>query len=222
MTGLWTEVCVDLADDRDARRRATTSTSSRTAAARLQRAHDAALSRMVQAGAMPADDHRARCSNGSATGQNREHYDALMGLLKEHAGAYGSGVEYAYTMVHKAPQSAKSPQKRDDEGEALRAGSTPTSSPAGPHGDPRRDHPTSEAGLRSRVPGGAARVPRGFARPRRACLGVHMLAPAPAARRRAWPGRRVRHPAHLRRRGGARRLLPLAAVRGLARRASPR
>ena len=38
---------------------------------------------------------------------NREHYDALMGILKHNAGAYGSGVEYCYTMVHKAPQSAK-------------------------------------------------------------------------------------------------------------------
>jgi hypothetical protein len=35
------------------------------------------------------------------------NYDALMGLLKQHAGAYGSGVEDTYTMVHKAPQSAK-------------------------------------------------------------------------------------------------------------------
>ena len=34
---------------------------------------------------------------------NHEHYDALMGILKQHAGAYGSGVEYAYTMVHGAP-----------------------------------------------------------------------------------------------------------------------
>jgi len=33
-----------------------------------------------------------------------------MSLLKQQAGAYGSGVEYAYTMVHKAPQSAKKPQ----------------------------------------------------------------------------------------------------------------
>jgi hypothetical protein len=41
---------------------------------------------------------------------HREHYDALMGLLKPQAGAYGVGVEYAYTMVHKAPQSAKKPQ----------------------------------------------------------------------------------------------------------------
>ena len=42
--------------------------------------------------------------------KNREHYDALMGLLKQQAGAYGSGVEYAYTMVHHAPQSAQKPQ----------------------------------------------------------------------------------------------------------------
>jgi len=42
--------------------------------------------------------------------KNREHYDALMGLLKLQAGAYGSGIEYAYTMVHHAPQSAQKPQ----------------------------------------------------------------------------------------------------------------
>jgi hypothetical protein len=30
---------------------------------------------------------------------------------EEACGRHGSGIEYAYTMVHKAPQSAKSPQK---------------------------------------------------------------------------------------------------------------
>jgi hypothetical protein len=34
-----------------------------------------------------------------------------MSLLKQYAGAYGIGVEYAYTMVHKAPQSAQVPHK---------------------------------------------------------------------------------------------------------------
>ena len=43
--------------------------------------------------------------------KNHDHYDALMNLLKQYAGAYGIGVEYAYTMVHKAPQSAKVPHK---------------------------------------------------------------------------------------------------------------
>jgi hypothetical protein len=27
-----------------------------------------------------------------------------MKIAKEHSGAYGMGVDYAYTMVHKAPQ----------------------------------------------------------------------------------------------------------------------
>src|SRR5258705_13527966 len=40
----------------------------------------------------------------------REHYDNLMGLIKGQGGAYGVGVEYAYTMVHHAPQSAAKPQ----------------------------------------------------------------------------------------------------------------
>src|SRR6266478_6608623 len=39
-----------------------------------------------------------------------EGYNNLMSLLKEQAGAYGVGVEYAYTMVHHAPQSAVKPQ----------------------------------------------------------------------------------------------------------------
>jgi hypothetical protein len=33
----------------------------------------------------------------------RETYDAVMDVVKHHGGAYGMGVEYAYTMVHGAP-----------------------------------------------------------------------------------------------------------------------
>lgn len=40
---------------------------------------------------------------------NREHYDALLNIFREHAGAYGDGIDYAYTMVHKAPQASKNP-----------------------------------------------------------------------------------------------------------------
>jgi hypothetical protein len=29
-----------------------------------------------------------------------------MEIVREHSGAYGMGVDYAYTMVHKAPQRA--------------------------------------------------------------------------------------------------------------------
>lgn len=34
---------------------------------------------------------------------NRETYDAVMDIVKTHFGAYGIGVEYAYTMVRRAP-----------------------------------------------------------------------------------------------------------------------
>ena len=34
---------------------------------------------------------------------HKETYDAVMDIVKSHFGAYGIGVEYAYTMVHGAP-----------------------------------------------------------------------------------------------------------------------
>ena len=73
-------------------------------------AQDAALSRMVQTGAVRLTTIAA-VLEWQHDWKNREHYDALMDLLKQHAGAYGIGVEYAYTMVHKAAQSAKVPHK---------------------------------------------------------------------------------------------------------------
>ena len=33
----------------------------------------------------------------------KDTYDAVMDIVKTHCGAYGMGVEYAYTMVHGAP-----------------------------------------------------------------------------------------------------------------------
>jgi nicotinamidase-related amidase len=72
-------------------------------------AQEAALSRMVQAGAVRLTTIPALLE-WQRDWAKREHYNNLMGLLKEQAGAYGVGVEYAYTMVHHAPQSAVKPQ----------------------------------------------------------------------------------------------------------------
>jgi hypothetical protein len=38
---------------------------------------------------------------------NRKHYAAMMDLFREHGGGYGVGIEYAYSMVHKAPPARK-------------------------------------------------------------------------------------------------------------------
>ena len=64
---------------------------------------------MVQAGAVRVTTFAALLEF-QRDWKNKEHYSALMGILKQQAGAYGIGVEYAYTMVHHAPQSAMKPQ----------------------------------------------------------------------------------------------------------------
>ena len=69
-------------------------------------AHEAALSRMVQAGAVRMTA-LATVLEFQRDWAHREHYDALMNIFREHGGAYGVGVEYAYTMVHKAPPARK-------------------------------------------------------------------------------------------------------------------
>jgi hypothetical protein len=37
----------------------------------------------------------------------RATYDAVIEIVKEHSGAYGMGVDYAYTMVHKVEERVK-------------------------------------------------------------------------------------------------------------------
>lgn len=73
-------------------------------------AQRAAMTRMTQAGVVPLTTIAAVLEL-QRDWSHREHYDALMNLLREHAGVYGSGVEYAYTMVHKAPQATQFPHK---------------------------------------------------------------------------------------------------------------
>jgi hypothetical protein len=34
----------------------------------------------------------------------RDTYNEVMAIVQAHSGAYGMGVDYAYTMVHKAPE----------------------------------------------------------------------------------------------------------------------
>lgn len=109
MTGLWTEVCVTWPTIEMLGAGFNMYVVEDCCGATSPAAHEAALSRMVQAGAVRLTTIAALLE-WQRDWANKEHYNALMGLLKQQAGAYGSGVEYAYTMVHKAPQSAQKPQ----------------------------------------------------------------------------------------------------------------
>lgn len=109
MTGLWTEVCVAWPTVEMLGADYNIYVVEDCCGATSVAAHEAGLSRMSQAGAVRLTTIAALLE-WQRDWKNREHYDALMELIKQHGGAYGSGVEYAYTMVHHAPQSAQKPQ----------------------------------------------------------------------------------------------------------------
>ncbi|WP_313705955.1 hydrolase [Massilia sp.] len=65
-------------------------------------AHDFAMQRMVQAGVVPVTWQQVLLE-WQRDWAHRDTYDAVIRIVTEHSGAYGMGVDYAYTMVHKAP-----------------------------------------------------------------------------------------------------------------------
>ena len=109
LTGMWTEVCVTWPAISMLDAGYTVYVVEDCCGATSSAAQEAALSRMVQAGAIRLTAIAALLE-WQRDWAKHEHYDGLMAILKQCGGAYGSGVEYAYTMVHKAPQSARTPQ----------------------------------------------------------------------------------------------------------------
>jgi nicotinamidase-related amidase len=69
-------------------------------------AHDMAMLRMVQAGVVPVTWQQVLLE-WQRDWARKDSYDAVMAIVRDHSGAYGMGVDYAYTMVHKAPQRTK-------------------------------------------------------------------------------------------------------------------
>ncbi|MCG5074882.1 hydrolase [Paraburkholderia tagetis] len=73
-------------------------------------AHDYAMQRMIQAGVVPVTWQQVMLE-WQRDWARRETYDAVMAIAKEHSGSYGMGIDYAYTMVHKAPQRTATPHE---------------------------------------------------------------------------------------------------------------
>lgn len=67
-------------------------------------AHNAAMRRIEQAGAVPVTSLQVLLEF-QRDWAHKETYDEVIEVVKEYCGAYGQGVEYAYTMVHGAPAS---------------------------------------------------------------------------------------------------------------------
>jgi nicotinamidase-related amidase len=69
-------------------------------------AHDYSMQRMIQADVVPVTWQQVLLE-WQRDWARRETYDAVMAIVKEHSGAYGMGVDYAYTMVHKVDERVK-------------------------------------------------------------------------------------------------------------------
>ncbi len=73
-------------------------------------AHKYAMDRMVQAGIVPMTWQQVLLE-WQRDWARKETYNEVINIVQEHSGAYGMGVDYAYTMVHKAPERAQHGEK---------------------------------------------------------------------------------------------------------------
>ncbi|HHA1375719.1 TPA: hydrolase [Enterobacter hormaechei subsp. hoffmannii] len=108
VAGLWTEVCNNsfalcamLEGDYEIYMVADASGGT------SKEAHDFAMQRMIQAGVIPVTWQQVMLE-WQRDWAHKETYTAVMDIVREHSGAYGMGVDYAYTMEHKAPSRQKS------------------------------------------------------------------------------------------------------------------
>jgi nicotinamidase-related amidase len=101
LCGLWTETCVALPTIQALHDGYDIYVAEDCCGDVSQLAHDNAMRRVVQAGAKPVTA-LSTLLEWQRDWANRDTYDAVMDLVKSHFGAYGIGVEYAYTMVHGA------------------------------------------------------------------------------------------------------------------------
>lgn len=106
LSGLWTEVCIAWPTLNMLSQGYNIYVVEDACAGTSPAAHDAAISRMVQAGAVRMTTV-ATVLEFQRDWAHRQHYSAVMDLFREHGGGYGAGIEYAYTMVHKVPPARK-------------------------------------------------------------------------------------------------------------------
>ncbi|MBX3502063.1 MAG: hydrolase [Alphaproteobacteria bacterium] len=104
VSGLWTEVCnlafaLSCLADTDYEIYMVADASGGTSVD----AHKYAMDRMVQVGIVPVTWQQVLLE-WQRDWARRDTYDDVMAIVKEHSGAYGMGVDYAYTMVHKVPE----------------------------------------------------------------------------------------------------------------------
>src|SRR5437660_3137960 len=101
LAGLWTETCVALPTVQAIHDGYEVYVVEDCCGDVNQLSHDNAMKRVIQAGAKPVTALSVMLE-WQRDWAHKDTYDAVMDIVKTHFGAYGIGVEYAYTMVHGA------------------------------------------------------------------------------------------------------------------------
>ena len=107
VSGLWTEVCnamfaLDAMREGGYEIYMVADASGGTS----MDAHKYAMDRMVQAGVVPMTWQQVLLE-WQRDWARKGTYDATIAVVLEHSGAYGMGVDYAVTQVHKGPERVK-------------------------------------------------------------------------------------------------------------------
>ncbi|WP_042879319.1 hydrolase [Cupriavidus necator] len=111
VAGLWTEVCnTSFALSAMAGGGYEIYMVSDASGGTSKEAHDYAMQRMIQVGVVPMTWQQVLLE-WQRDWAHRDTYDEVMKVVKEHSGGYGMGVDYAYTMVHKAAQRTAVPHE---------------------------------------------------------------------------------------------------------------
>jgi len=104
MAALWTEVCLAFPALEAMKAGFEVYAVEDASGGTSLTAHNAAMRRIEQAGATPMTAIQVLLEY-QRDWARKDTYNDVMAAVKEHCGAYGQGVEYAYTMVHGAPAS---------------------------------------------------------------------------------------------------------------------
>lgn len=104
MAALWTEVCLTFPALEALKAGYEVYAVEDASGGTSVTAHNAAMRRIEQAGAVPVTSLQVLLEY-QRDWARKDTYNDVMAVVKELCGAYGQGVEYAYTMVHGAPAS---------------------------------------------------------------------------------------------------------------------
>lgn len=106
LAGLWTEVCINLCAFSALQDGYEVYVVEDACGGTSEVAHRASMDRMMQAGVIPLTWQQLLLE-WQRDWSRKDTYNGTLAIVQEHSGAYGMGVDYAFTMVHKIKSRSK-------------------------------------------------------------------------------------------------------------------